>query len=190
MHSRGIFSFVLVLLFIALEFAMLGAQNEIGKEIGKTQVLLMQMERASYVRNEIEMNSDFLIGKVMENELKKKNYDPEAIKGRICYALFGYFGNVQATYAENPSVEFYSAFATSSEYQELLLKIGESLQEFDLCANSKVLVVKIGKNYTAEFAYTGGIFKDGIVFAEIAFGNYSQTFAIPFDYTIKADDEK
>lgn len=187
MRARGIFSFVLVALFIAMEFAMLGAQDEIAKEIGKTQILLMQMEKASYVRNEIEQNSDFLIGKVMENELNGRNYDPEAIKGEVCSALFDYFGDAESAYAESPSVKFYSAFATSSEYQELLLKIGEPLQEFDLCANSKALVVKIGGNYTAEFSYTGGIFKDRIVFAEIAYKNYSLAFVIPFDYAITAE---
>ena len=187
MQERGIMSFVLVIIFIALEFAMLGAQNEIAKEVGKAQVLLMQMEKASYVRNEIEQNSDFLIENVMENELRGRNYDPEAIKGKVCSALFGYFGNVQAAYAGNSSVKFYSAFATSSEYQELPPKIKVPLQEFELCANSKVLVVKDFASYSAEFSYTGGIFKDRAVFAEIAYGNYSLVFVIPFDYAITAE---
>ncbi len=187
MRSRGIMSFVLVLLFIATEFAMLEAGDKIAEGIAGTKVLLMQMERAAYVRNEIEQNSDFLIGRVMENELKRKNYDPEAIKGKICSALSGYFGNVELAYAENPSVKFYSAFATSSEYQELLSEMKTPLQEFELCADSKVLVVKIGGNYTAEFSYTGGIFKDRVVFAEIAYGNHSQAFVVPFDYAITAE---
>ena len=187
MQERGIMSFVLVIIFIALEFAMLGAQNEIAKEVGKAQVLLMQMEKASYVRNEIEQNSDFLIENVMENELRGRNYDPEAIKGKVCSALFGYFGNVQAAYAGNSSVKFYSAFASSSEYQELPSKMKVPLQEFDICTNSKVIVVKGLGNYSAEFAYTGGIFKDRAVFAEIVYGNYSQVFVIPFDYTINAE---
>ncbi|MBI2529928.1 MAG: hypothetical protein HYW05_02195 [Candidatus Diapherotrites archaeon] len=187
MRSRGILSFVLVLLFIAMEFAMLGAQNEIAMEIGKTQALLMQMEKASYVRNEIEQNSDFLIERVMENELKGGNYDPETIRGKICSALFGYFTDVESAYAAHPSIKFYSAFASSSEYQELPLKVKAPLQESDICANSKVIVVKDLEGYSAEFSYTGGIFKDRAVFAEIAYGNYLQVFAIPFDYAITAE---
>ena len=187
MRESGIFSFVLVLLFIAVEFAMLGAQNEIAGESAKTQALLMQMERASYLRNEIELNSDFLIGKVMENELRGGNYDPEAINEKICSALFGYFMDVESAYAVHPSIKFYSAFASSSEYQELPSKMKVPLQEFDICTNSKVIVVKGLGNYSAEFAYTGGIFKDRAVFAEIVYGNYSQVFVIPFDYTINAE---
>ena len=187
MRARGVFSFVLVVLFIAVEFAMLGAQNEIAKEIGKTEALLMQMERASYVRNEIELNSDFLIERVMENELRGRNYDPEAIKGKICSALFGYFMDVESAYATHPSIKFYSAFATSSEYQELPSKVKAQLQESDICANSKVIVVKDLGSYSAEFSYTGGIFKDRVVFAEIAYGNYLQVFVIPFDYAITAE---
>ncbi len=109
MKQKGLFCFILVLLFIEVNVILLGFNNFQQKELGEANSLLLQQEKASFVRAEIEQNIDILIDEKMRKELGQKNIDPGIIKDKLGKEIIRLFNDFESIYRERPAVNFYSA---------------------------------------------------------------------------------
>lgn len=174
MNSKGIFSAALLLFFIALTVKAGGLETSFSKETSKTQRMLLEIEKNSFLRTELETNTDFLIKQSVflastinpENEFVKEftasNMD------RFILMTKELRGNKTDFFLENKNT---------------LEKSGFSKEAFKELTNIMVLR---GKNfYEAEFNFTGGINKDRVFGAQIKSQNSSLDFFITPGYKSK-----
>ncbi|MFH1224499.1 MAG: hypothetical protein V1676_01720 [Candidatus Diapherotrites archaeon] len=185
MHRRGIFTFVLVLLFIQSAAVMSGIAAEQQRSISDARSLALQMERARLVREEVEVAVDRTIGQTMLAEISSGNKNPAAIRAKIAENLVSVFGQFEDAYPENPKVDFFAGNYYGGGYLRLLGTEGGKPKARELENYFRVLVLHAGsKAYAAEFTYTGGEMKSRVLYAKISTESFSQVFVIPIGYKI------
>lgn len=185
MQSRGIFTFVLVLIFIQSAAVMSGIAAEQQHSLSDARTLSLQMERARLVRQEIEVAVGRTIEKTMLSELSSGNKNPKAIGAKIAENLVLVFGQFGESYSQNPRVEFFIGNYYGGGYLRLLGAEGEKPEAREIENYFRVLVLHAGaKAYSAEFTYTGGEMKSRVLYAKISTENFSQVFVIPIGYKI------
>lgn len=169
MASRGLFCFVVVLLFIPLHLVMLSANSSIEAGMQDAGNALLEMERLNYIRTEIEENTDLLILQTLEAQVMAGKSKPDAVKEAVDEKLLWFFNEAEKNYSRE-NVKF--------------LVSGREIGIEGLGENTKVLVIKEGNLVYAEFSYTGGMLKDNKLYAVIKGKRSRQVFEIPIGYTI------
>lgn len=183
MHRRGIFTFVLVLLFIQSAAVMSGIAAEQQRSVSSARTLALEMERARLVRQEIEAAADSVIERTMSAELSSGNKNPEAIRAKIAENLVSVFAQFEGAYPQNPRVEFFIGNYYGGGYLRLLNAEGKAPEARELENYFRVLVLHAGGNvYAAEFTYTGGEMKSRVLYAKIETEKFTQVFVIPIGY--------
>ncbi len=170
MNREGIFCFLLVLAFIALEIRFLNEATNASQRLQKAKALAFEAEKASFVRALMENSVDVAIEESLLQGLLL-NLEPDQIKKQANNRLAALFRLMQREYQSKLVVSFDS----------------KSLDPEFLNQNSSVLVTRLGKK-TVEglYHFTGGIMKNEAVSAEIAGSRVRQYFKIPAGYTVKA----
>lgn len=184
MHSRGLFSFVLVLVFLlaALELGGIGAES--GRQTGTAMRYALEMEQAGLVRNEIERNFDEVIGGALARGVAAGNLDAELLKIEISDAVVVFAMEEELIHNRNPSVMFGIVRKTGKGYTGMLETGGTGLSAEELRSLFSVLVLNISEGvFVAEFVFTGGLLRDRALGAEIEFDGYAQLFVVPVGYT-------
>ena len=183
MNPRGIFSFILVLLFINLIVVSAGINSSTGREIGETINILIELENASLKRAELEQNLDFLIKKVVEREVFFGNSEPELIEQRLNQEIDFFVSRTESIYSATPKLEFNLV----QDFQRLKIpqkNARRKLGKGELHNYFNVMVLNLEENiFVVEFDYSGGLMKDHRFFAVISSPKTGQLFEIPAGYT-------
>lgn len=181
MRSFGFFCFSLALVFAMTVFALSDAANAIKEKISEAKTIALSLEQASLKRFELEQNSDKAIAFAIERGIREGKDSAGQLKQAADAALFELFEKEKAQSREK--LEFFSAGKTAQAFYS---KKGKTLEKKDIEQSSKVLNLGIeGHVFIVEYAITGGLLKDKMLFASIAVPGSRQLFAVPVDYSNK-----
>ncbi|MEK6941823.1 MAG: hypothetical protein AABW85_03130 [archaeon] len=174
MNKKGFFSLILLLFFIILSLKTAKLEQAFSNQTKETQKTLLDIEKSSYLRAELETNFDFtarqsmLIGALTsaDSELLKEftakqiaifaEKETELRQGELEFSFF------------NKTTMEKTHF--SDEKMKQLVAIHSKLRE---------------NFFDHEFSYTGGQEKGTLFGAEIKTGNYTQHFFITPGYSVK-----
>jgi len=187
MNSKGIFCIAIVLVFICSILLFESAQSETSLKISKTITLAIENEKNNVERAFLEENTDKIIARALQAEIQFGNLDPEKVKVDVCSQIFNFFRQKQKFDEPFRKIEFFSTTFSSRQYNGIIFSNSKQPLQFqDLVENSKVLIVPLGKNsFAAEFYFTGGLYRNKLVGAEISSKNSMQVFLLPIDYTAR-----
>lgn len=185
MERRGIFTFVLVLIFLQGYLVLAGMGNaQHGLELAEGY--LAEMEITSSARLQIESGIDFVVEETMRQEITEGNINSTAMEDRVSARLCTLFREIEAGYGKNPEVKFRTADFSGGSYLRLLEREGEVQDCGKLAEYFSIVVVNAGRNaYDAEFVWTGGESGRRVVYATIEFPEFMQVFAIPLGYSLR-----
>ena len=168
MNKRGIFCFVLLLAFFAIEARFLAEAAEASSRIETGEELGFEAEKAWLARAVMEGDVDLAIKDALRQGLLL-NLGNEETKIFVNGRLAALFAEMEKANWEGISIEF------SSESKNL-----EFLNE-----NSAVAVEAAGKKtIQATYYFTGGILKSKKVYAEIKGKKAVLGFELPAGYSI------
>jgi len=175
MNSKGVFSFFLVLAFIQLN-AVLQAYAVYSEEtLSSTLSELLAMEKASFVRAELENNLDFAVMETISKEIDRHNYLQASLEEHAAEAVIQLAKETEEFYTDNPSVRFEVVDRSTGER-----KVPETQ---DIRRNAGVLLVDAGETIlVVEFHFTGGILRSEALRARISSGDFHQEFLLPSGY--------
>ncbi|MFH1697033.1 MAG: hypothetical protein ABH854_03955 [Candidatus Diapherotrites archaeon] len=183
MRPHGLFSFVLVLLFMEAALLLSDAGIMQQEKAAQATGLAMQIERASFTRLEIETAVDRTIDATMQQALLTGIRDPKLIEEMLASNLIALFSQFESARPGNPELHFYMGEHYGGSYLRLLNSSGTPVSKKALKECFKVLVLSTGHNtYIAEFSWTGGAIGSTVAYAEIKNENFRQLFAIPTGY--------
>jgi len=174
MNSTGIFSLVLVLFFIILSMKAFLVQKEFFTQAKETTKVLMEMEKASFVRNELETNFDFLIKHSIE-VWATKGLDSKFLKGKINKEIAKFVSKTKSIHKNN--VSFFLLQKENGKKQKFS---EEKMKEF-----FNIRIKLIENLFEAEFSFNGGVEKNIIFGSSIESNNFSKKFFISPGYERK-----
>ena len=174
MNSRGIFCFVLLLAFFALEARFLNEAGSQETQLRKAGEIAFELEKAGFARALMENSVDSAIGQELKEGIAK-NLEPKEIKESVNQRLAMLFQKMESGYSEGISVKF------CHDCMDL-----QFLNE-----NSSVFAGNAGKaTIAAQYCFTGGIKKDKKIEAEISGKSAKLVFSMPIGYCIEATAAK
>jgi len=171
MNRHGLFCFVLLLAFFAVEAGFFAGAGEASHSIAEAGSLAFEAEKTSFTRALVENSVDAVVKESLRQALVL-NLGQEETKKHVNSRLALLFTKIEKAYSEEIEVKF--------DF--------ESIQESFLNENSSVLVTKLkGKALEAEYCFTAGVMKNRFVEAEITGGKVKQFFKMPAGYTVKKE---
>lgn len=171
--KKGFASAILAILLLQTGILALKTKNAVQESDAIALKQSLEIESAFFKRAEIENNMDFLIGQAMKNELRAKNLDAEKIKEKIITNILEYAKITEKT--ENAqSVEFFieNNGQKTRPSREALEKI------------TAVFLANANGVTSAWFFFNAGEEKNTFFKAKITFGNFSNEFMFPKDYSV------
>lgn len=174
-NCKGIFSFVLVLIFLIGFIGFAVQENYSREKIGNSINTAIEMEQESLLRKMLEENVDMIIEAELENCLQNGIIHPLIIKQMIAGKLINFFQEMNAKYG----IEFFI------KKNSLLFEMKTELNEAELMQLFAVNVINFGNGFFAECTFHGGIAKNREVIGEIVFKNSKTVFEIPMNYSVK-----
>lgn len=178
--SRGIFSFMLVLIFLIGYIGFFAQENYSNAKIGKAIVIAMELEKGNFLRTVLEENSDRIIEEELEKGLREKNIQARILEERIAGRLVNYFSEMREEYG----VEFFV------KEKGVLFEVREELSVDGLKELFSVNVVNFGVGVFGECEFHGGLLKNKVVVGEIRVGDSKSLFEIPIGYYISETVER
>jgi len=170
MNGKGIFCFLLLLAFFALEAGFSNRAVEAGQLLSEGKATAFESESTFLARALVENSVDQAIEESLKQGLAL-NLEASQLKGYVNSRLAILFGKMEKK--QNPGISL--AFSKQSLDQEFLNK------------NSVVVVESLSKKQVkAEYTYTAGLMKNEPVVAEISSLNSRHVFMLPAGYTVKA----
>ncbi|MBN1940828.1 MAG: hypothetical protein JW772_01455 [Candidatus Diapherotrites archaeon] len=91
MNKKGVFCFLIVLCFALAQASVREQAIQDYSETEKALEIAFELEKLDLERTILEQNTDVLIGKTLEKELKSGITEPEKIKRSINSALAEFF---------------------------------------------------------------------------------------------------
>jgi len=183
MNMRGIFSFILLLLFIQILLISAGINSGISREMKETENILLEMEIASLKRTELEQNMDFLIRKTVEREVMLFNSEPAIIEQKLNQEIDSFVNKCENVYNSSPKLNF----NLIQDFLRLKIppkKLRKKLRKGELHDYFNVIVLNLEESvFVVEFDYSGGVMKDYRFFATISQPKTEQIFEVPAGYT-------
>ncbi|MDO8537368.1 MAG: hypothetical protein Q7S21_00625 [archaeon] len=185
MHSKALFSFVFIALFVLMQLELQTINAEKTKKLSNSVNQSIEAEKLNLIQSLIEENSDKIIEEKLQEALLLQQSDNEIIKLEANSELFAFFSELEKQYSSNPKIEFFFTEINSNNYETLFESLGEKLSLQKLNESSKVNVLNAyGKSIAAEYHFTGGMQKNKTIVGIISSENAKQLFVIPRDYTI------
>ncbi|MBU1120438.1 MAG: hypothetical protein ABIE23_00875 [archaeon] len=184
MNSKGMVSFLLVVIFLFNLLSLDSYHAESRKELMKGEEIALEIEKSSFYRNQLETAIDSLIERTVKEEVIKGDTEEEKLKGKINKELMNFFQKIEERFQEKPRISFFLKNNLSS--YKIELKEGKKVEEKDLNEIVKLIVFTLDeKIYLVEVSFTGGLMKKKGVFALIELPSVTQLFFIPVDYSKK-----
>jgi len=169
MNKKGIFCFVLLLAFFAIQTRFLAETTEASNKIEMAEELGFEAEKIWLVRAIMEEDVDFAIKEALQQTLLL-NLRPEESKKIVNSRLALLFVEMEKTNWEKIKIEF----KTDSKNLQFLNE------------NSAIAIESIDKKtIMATYYFTGGLLKNKKVYAEIKGKKAMLGFEIPAGYSIK-----
>lgn len=184
MHSRGLFSFALLVVFTTILVELALASGEIADASSEAELYAVEIEHAALVRSEIEGNFDALIEKTLAREISAGVLDSAVLKNSVAKAIVELARSEERIHNQNPSVKFGTATKAGIGYSGTLSEELEGISPEKIWEYSSVLVLPVSENaFLAEFTFTGGLRRNKVLAADIDSGRYAQRFVMPIGYT-------
>ena len=173
---RGIYSFVLVFVFIACLLFLIHGAGIVRGKLAEGSGIAMEIERTSFIRFMLEENTDAVIEETIEMEVKLGNREPGALNRKIAENLLAYFRGMEGE-QQGAKVEFFEVNIVSlSKHFTPTGKLGELKGIEEYCSTS---VTSTGKNvFLVDFRFTGGLMKNTAVLGRISSGKAEQYFLL------------
>ena len=171
MKARGFLSAMLVLIFVVLTTNAYLLREEFVSSQKNTNKLLLEMEKASFVRTELETNFDFLVAHSMQ-VFGIQSIDSNFLKEKTSKQIENFIIQSQQAHSN-------TTFFISKKTQKEQEFSSEKLKDL-----FSIHVKQVGKLYQAEFNFHGGKEKNHELAEEIEFENFLQRFFIVSGYQI------
>lgn len=182
---RGVYSFTLVFVFTAILVLLLGASTETGKTLNEGSQRAMEIERASFVRFQLEENTDSIIEKTILKEIKAGNHNGESLNEKISTNLLNYFNQMELSPNQGTKIEFFevNSSALSKQFTPIT---NPSKKLSGLKKYCKTIAVNLKERvFLVEFYFTGGLMKNRAVLAKIRVGKAKQYYLLLPGYSVK-----
>lgn len=168
------------MLFVPVLVLFQESFNSYSGKVSNSVLYSMEVEKANYVRTEVEQNSDFLIEKTIERSNSSEGF---SVKKEVENALYGYFSSVQSFY-DSPRVEFFFANSNPKNRNLLAFTNGKKFSK-NFEDRFKTIVFSEKDFKVVEVKYSGGIFKDKQLYALISSSYQKTIFLFPVGYSVK-----
>jgi len=181
---KGIYSFLLVTVFIFCAVLLMAQGNNIRESLLEGAQTAMEIERASFIRFQIEENTDSIVTETIEREIQFGNRSGNTVNQKILMELEKYFGALEKENGLGVEIEFYNIptnqlsknFTPTTKPQERSLELNEK---------SETLVVSVKEHiYLTTFQFTGGLMRNNAVLGVISCGESEQYFLLLPGYTV------
>ena len=175
---RGIYSFVLVFVFIACLVLLTHANGIVKQKLAEGSDTALAVERASFYRFQLEENVDSIIEGTIDTEITLGNREPISLNKKIAVGLDAYFRGMQGKeieFFEVNTAHLSKQFTPTGRLDKL-----ESVEEY--CKTSVMAVEE--HVYLVKFHFTGGLMRNRAVLGRIRAGKAEQYFLFLPGFTI------
>ena len=168
MNGKGIFCFVLLLAFFAIEARFLAEAAEASSRIGAAEELGFEAENAWLARAVMEEDVDI------------------AIKEALRQGLLLNLGHEETKIFVNSRLALLFAEMEKANWEGIAIEFGPESKNLEfLNENSAVSVEAVGdKTIKATYYFTGGLLKNKKVYAEVKGKKAAIGFELPAGYSI------
>lgn len=170
MNASGIFSILLLIASITLigTLHFFGQNNLTG--IQKSQTTLLALEKANFIRTNLEIEFDKIIQSALQEGIKQNN-DAEQTSIQMNQNILE---AIQLIEAENKNISFFLQQSNNK------IKVDQT----NLLENFSIVFIPFSKqNMAAIFTYHGGKNRNWKLIGEIQVNDVRQQFEIPIGYT-------
>ncbi|MCX6802600.1 MAG: hypothetical protein NT067_05840 [Candidatus Diapherotrites archaeon] len=181
---RGVYSFTLVFVFAACVVAMAGVAGIARAKLAEGSLAAMEIERASFLRFQLEENTDSIIGETIENEIRAGNREGAVLNEKISGSLTAYFDAIEKEQGLGGSIEFFEISTSGLSVQ--FTPATENIKKIEnLAQYCKTVVVNAKEHvFLVQFRFTGGLMKNRAVLGIIRVGGSEQYFLLLPGYSI------
>jgi len=172
MQERGIFSFVIFLLFIEAAVLLSRADAGISQDMNETIVSLVEAEQLNFRRAEIEHGLDYVVSNTIVSEAAIRP-ESEWIEQRTAQNMRRYLNAVEG---EGNGIKFYITEGNSGQ--------GNEITDIGLRETFKVIVAEAEGGFLVSFFATGGLMKNKSIHGRISGESKAQEFLVPQGYAI------
>jgi hypothetical protein len=182
---KGVYSFTLVFVFAACVVAMVAGAGIARAKLAEGSLAAMEIEHASFLRFQLEENTDSIILGTIENEIRAGNRESASLNSQISGNLEKYFKAMESEKGLGGKIEFFEIGTSGLSRQftpatENLKKI-EGLEKY-----CKTAVLNLKEHvFLVQFMFTGGLMKNRAVLAVIKIGGAEQYFLVLPGYFIE-----
>jgi len=176
---RGIYSFVLVFIFIACLVLITHANGIVKQRLAEGSDTALAVERASFTRFQIEENIDSIIEETIETEITLGNRNPVSLNKKIAASLEAYFREMQGE-----GIEFHEVSTSTLSKQFTPTGMLEPLEGMERYCTTLV-AMETEHSYLVRFYFTGGLMVNRAVLGKIRKGNAEQYFLLLPGFTLE-----
>jgi len=171
MKSKGLFSILLVLLFIQLLPNWHTLNHSLEERQSTQELWMLEMEILNSKRFEIEEGFDRIIENSIVQEAELGNLESANMKKAISKRIIAFLENTEQEI--NPNLQYYISNGI----------LNESITESGLGEISSVIVQHLrGRMYLVEYSITGSIYRNKTIEAVILGKEFSVLFSVPVGY--------
>ena len=182
---RGVYSFVLVFAFIVCLLVLLQSSAAVRSELADGTITAMEIERASFLRFQLEENVDAIIEQTLDIEGLAGNLDDFTLNELICTKLQTYFLLAGAEKGLGGEIGFFLV-DTHALDKQFTPSPGKLEPVFALKGYTKTVTYRVkGKTVKADFYFTGGVMKNKAIIARIRVGKTEQYMLVLPGYTVE-----
>ncbi len=174
---KGFFSFLLVL-FLLPFLISLQDMNLTFNKLNESKNIIIEIEKANYLRTELEQNLDSFFEFFLLKKLKIGNFNSGEIKKDLSNELFNFLNLIEQ---KNKQTTFLLASQNSINYSNLFNAQSEKPSINSLKSLFKVKPDSFNKKNELTFPFN----EKKILFAKINFPNSNQIFLIPLNYSLE-----
>ncbi len=172
----SIFALLTAIVLLGLGTSQNGSQNAFAGALqGMTEG-----EQNNFVRAMLEENTDTVIEKTLELELRTGETNPETVNRAIAEKLFQFF---QETENANQGIRFYWVETTPESYDRILLLETHFLSIEEIEAMSKTIIIRKEGLAIGETVFAGGENQNRAMVAHIRSPNHADFFLVPIGHS-------
>lgn len=183
MHERGLFSFVLVSLFLVSLLAVRTGGFE-AREVREASVAqAVGIEKAGFERSVLEREFDSMLERVLREHAIEGILDAGLLREAVLFEIISFAREEEIIHNQNPKVDFYM-----KEKSIWFESAGSIFDEIEITRTRLRGCVSVfvynpaDAVYIIEFTYTGGIGRNMEFGAKIKGEGYEQRFNVPVGY--------
>jgi len=184
MNARGLFSFVLVSLFLIALLAIRTGNAELGAAESEAENYAIKIEKISFERGVIERDFDSMIKGALKKYALEGVLNGALLKENVLREIVSFAEEEERIHNKNSRIDFYlkEKAAWNGKFDFFPEKEVEITRR-NLRENISVFVFNPAEAiYVIEFTYTGGIARNWEFGAEVGDGKYAQNFVVPAGY--------